>query len=154
MAADYGYSAGSLAEARVNGRPATRYAYDTSLRLTRVESPGDGTVQLAYDTRGRVSRRVFADGAVERYEYDDLARTVRIIDSTGAVVQIVRSADGSQEEIVRFHQAPDLHAVRRGRTSGERDRTDRPHHELHLRRPWTSDLVERRGCRIPLPVPR
>lgn len=95
----YGYRGDQLASVQINGGPARQYSYDASGRLTRIQHPSEGSIDVAYDAKGRVLSRRFADGAGERYEYDDANNAVRQIDSTGAATTTRWSQDQRQAEI-------------------------------------------------------
>ena len=99
MAVVYRYTSGNLTDVQVDQRPAIRYGYDAKSRLTRIEDPYNGNVELAYDDKDRVVSRKPAGITQARYEYDDAAGTIRYIDSAGGITTTRFSAGGTQREI-------------------------------------------------------
>jgi RHS repeat-associated protein len=95
----YGHHGGELAEVQVPPRPPTRYGYFGDGRLSRIEEPLTGAVQLAYDFKGRVMSRTWADGSKERYDYDESGNRLRYTDAAGAVTTIEWSQDGRRQEV-------------------------------------------------------
>ncbi len=96
---DYTYSGDDLIAVSANGGPATRYAYDASGRLSRIDDPRTGAVQIAWDARGRVTTVRYADGTAERAEYDDTSGSVRLIGPTGSATTILQLTGGQRQQI-------------------------------------------------------
>jgi YD repeat-containing protein len=91
---------------------ATRFTYDTSGRLVRVDGPA-GTHSYAYDDAGRVVARADGSGAATRYLYDGAGRLVAAGDTSLAYAGglLVRSTTSAATTSYAYDSRDNLVAV-------------------------------------------
>jgi YD repeat-containing protein len=124
--------------------PRSRKAYDDAGQLIAETDENGNTTEYRYDAVGRLVRTLLpaVDGQVAEIvvEYDLAGRKIRETDPLGAVTRYTYDAAGrllSTEAPCGVGRAERHrpHRVRRGRPQDRRDRCQRSHHALRLRRP-------------------